>query len=176
MHAKLLNPREQLTTKLSDAIKVYSLLNINNFIFIQMVNVFCVMICHLILFFKNISYIYIISINKNIFLCISIFSYAFVKNEFDIVISRIPHPIIINYEILFMHVCHATGCGIGRAAGDAERDHVRPQRERPAGAGVRAREVRRDRAHGVRGQRRHLLRHHAHAGPRRAQVTFLYTT
>lgn len=66
------------------------------------------------------------------------------------------------------------GRGVRRAARDTERGDVRPERVRHAGDGARAGVVRCDSAHGVRGQRGHLLRHSAHAHawtrPQRAQV------
>lgn len=58
------------------------------------------------------------------------------------------------------------GRGVRSSAGDAQRGDVRPERVGHASDGARARVVRRHRAHGVRRQRRHLLRHRAHAHSR----------
>ena len=58
------------------------------------------------------------------------------------------------------------GRSIRRPASDAQRRDVRPERVGHASDGARARVVRRHRAHGVRRQRRHLLRHRAHAHAR----------
>lgn len=68
-----------------------------------------------------------------------------------------------NYQLFII-----SGRSVRCPAGDPERGDVRPERVGHASDGARARVVRRHRAHGVRRQRRHLLRHsaHAHARPR----------
>lgn len=79
------------------------------------------------------------------------------------------------YTISHLYLLSVSGSCVRRAASHTERGHVRSERVRHARDGARARVVRCDRAHGVRRQRGHFLRHCAHAhprtGPKHAQVS-----